>query len=115
MAQRQLADLLTGAGTRNRTDDDLLAEIAEILGVTIEALKSKGRQRPLVTLRQIAMYVIREMTDSSYPTIARLFGGRDHTTVMHAVRTIEDRTKLDQKFHAEVGRIEQEILQRASR
>ena len=55
-------------------------EIADILGFEVEALKGKSRQRPLVTARQIAMYVFRDLTDLSYPSIARMFGGRDHTT-----------------------------------
>ena len=64
-------------------------EIAGYLGFEVEALKGKSRQRPLVTGRQIAMYVFREQTDLSYPSIARLFGGRDHTTVIHAVEKIQ--------------------------
>lgn len=88
-AQHQLAPLLTEAEPRPRTDAELLAEIASILGFEVEALKSKSRQRPLVTARQIAMYVFRQHTDLSYPSIARLFGGRDHTTVIHAVEKIE--------------------------
>jgi chromosomal replication initiator protein len=55
------------------------------MGFSVEALKGKSRQRPLVSARQIAMYVFRDMTELSYPAIARLFGGRDHTTVIHAV------------------------------
>ena len=51
--------------------------------------RGKSRQRPLVTARQIGMYVFRELTDLSYPAIARLFGGRDHTTVIHAVDKIQ--------------------------
>jgi len=88
-AQQQLAPLLTDAEPRPRTDAELLDEIAGILGFEVEALKSKSRQRPLVTARQIAMYVFRQLTDLSYPSIARLFGGRDHTTVIHAVEKIE--------------------------
>ena len=60
------------AEPRPRTDAELLNEIASILGFEVEALKSKSRQRPLVTGRQIAMYVFREQTDLSYPSIARL-------------------------------------------
>ncbi|HEY5662473.1 MAG TPA: chromosomal replication initiator protein DnaA [Ilumatobacter sp.] len=89
LAQQQLADLLTETEAKPRTDAQLLAEIAAILGFEVEALKSKSRQRPLVTGRQIAMYVFREQTDLSYPSIARLFGGRDHTTVIHAVEKIQ--------------------------
>lgn len=89
LAQQQLADLLTESEPKPRTDAELLNEIAGILGFEVEALKGKSRQRPLVTARQIAMYVFRELTDLSYPSIARLFGGRDHTTVIHAVEKIQ--------------------------
>jgi len=88
LAQQQLADLLTDIEPKPRTDAQLLDEIAGILGFEVEALKGKSRQRPLVTGRQIAMYVFREQTDLSYPSIARLFGGRDHTTVIHSVEKI---------------------------
>jgi chromosomal replication initiator protein len=89
LAQHLLADLLRESTTRPRTDEELLAEIAGILGFDVAALKGKSRQRPLVTARQIAMYVFRELTDLSYPAIARLFGGRDHTTVIHANEKIQ--------------------------
>ena len=89
LAQQQLADLLTDTEPKPRTDAEMLDEIAGILGFEVEALKGKSRQRPLVTGRQIAMYVFREQTDLSYPSIARLFGGRDHTTVIHAVEKIQ--------------------------
>jgi chromosomal replication initiator protein len=89
LAQQQLADLLTDTEPKPRTDAELLTEIASILGFEVDALKGKSRQRPLVTARQIAMYVFREQTDLSYPSIARLFGGRDHTTVIHAVEKIQ--------------------------
>ncbi|MEM9513587.1 MAG: chromosomal replication initiator protein DnaA [Actinomycetota bacterium] len=89
LAQSQLADLLKENKPKVRTDEELLAEIAEILKFPVEDLKGRSRQRPLVTARQIAMYVFREMTDLSYPAIARLFGGRDHTTVIHANEKIQ--------------------------
>lgn len=89
LAQQQLADLLTESTPRPRTDPELLAEIAQHLGFDVEALCSKSRLRPLVTARQIAMYLFRDLTDLSYPSIARLFGGRDHTTVIHAVEKIQ--------------------------
>jgi chromosomal replication initiator protein len=87
LAQQLLADLLRSS-PKPRTDEELLAEIASILGFDVVALKGKSRQRPLVTARQIAMYVFRQVTDLSYPAIARIFGGRDHTTVIHACEKI---------------------------
>ena len=85
MAETQLADLLTATAPKHRTDEEMLTEIAGYMGFSVEALKGKSRQRPLVSARQIAMYVFRDMTELSYPAIARLFGGRDHTPVIHAV------------------------------
>jgi len=89
LAQTQLADLLIDSKPKARTDEELLADIAAILKFPVEDLKGRSRQRPLVTARQIAMYVFRELTDLSYPAIARLFGGRDHTTVIHANEKIQ--------------------------
>ena len=109
MAEQQLADLLTATSTKHRTDEEMLTEIAGYLGFTVEALKGKSRQRPLVSARQIAMYVFRDMTELSYPAIARLFGGRDHTTVIHAVDKTqrlmrEDKATFDQVTDI-IGRI----------
>ena len=109
LAQQLLTDLLTRTAVKPRTDEQLLVEIAEHLGFEVEALRGKSRQRPLVQARQTAMYVFRELTDLSYPAIARLFGGRDHTTVIHAVdktqrmmserkQVYEQVTELVQKF-----------------
>jgi len=109
LAQQLLTDLLTRTTVKPRSDEQLLVEIAEHLGFEVEALRGKSRQRPLVQARQTAMYVFRELTDLSYPAIARLFGGRDHTTVIHAVdktqRMMSERkqvydqvTELVQKF-----------------
>ena len=109
MAEQQLADLLTATAPKHRTDEEMLAEIAGYVGFTVEALKGKSRQRPLVSARQIAMYVFRDMTELSYPAIARLFGGRDHTTVIHAVEKTqrlmrEDKATFDQVTDI-IGRI----------
>ena len=87
-AERLLEDLLPSTAPKHRTDQELLNEIAVMLGFAVDALRGKSRQRPLVMARQEAMYVFRELTDLSYPSIARLFGGRDHTTVIHAVDKI---------------------------
>jgi len=89
LAQQLLSDLLSETNTRPRTPDEMLTEMASYFGLTVDALRGKSRQRDLVTSRQVSMYVFRELTDLSYPAIARLFGGRDHTTVIHAVEKIQ--------------------------
>ena len=102
LAEAKLADLLNNSGPKVRTDEELLAEIASILRFDVEALKGRSRQRPLVTARQIAMYVFRELTDLSYPAIARLFGGRDHTTVIHANDKIQRLMKERKQIYDQV-------------
>ncbi|MDX3096411.1 chromosomal replication initiator protein DnaA [Streptomyces sp. ME19-03-3] len=66
----------------------IMAETASYFGLDVEDLSGSSRSRVLVTARQIAMYLCRELTDLSLPKIGALFGGRDHTTVMHADRKI---------------------------
>ena len=102
MAEGLLGDLLTDSYVKPRTDDEMLSEIAIILGHSVDALRGKSRQRPLVTARQMAMYVFRELTDLSYPAIARLFGGRDHTTVIHAVDKIQRLMKERKQIYDQV-------------
>jgi len=89
IARRVLADLLPATKPREITPELILDETAKMFGWTVEDLCDKSRRRPLVTARQIGMYVMRELTDFSYPRIAEAFGGRDHTTVMYAVDKIK--------------------------
>ncbi|MGB8860888.1 MAG: chromosomal replication initiator protein DnaA [Ilumatobacteraceae bacterium] len=109
MAEGLLSDLLTGSYVKPRTDEELLNEIAVILGYSVESLRGKSRQRPLVTARQTAMYVFRELTDLSYPAIARLFGGRDHTTVIHAVDKIQRLMKERKQIYDQVTDLVQRL------
>ncbi len=88
VAHEVLSDLLPARRPRVITPEVILEETAKMFGWTIEDLCGKSRRRPLVTARQIGMYVFRELTDYSYPKIAEEFGGRDHTTVMHACEKI---------------------------
>ncbi len=70
------------------TAGDIMAATADYFGLTVDDLCGSSRSRVLVTARQIAMYLCRELTDLSLPKIGAHFGGRDHTTVMHADRKI---------------------------
>ena len=102
LAEQLLSDLMSDTYVKPRTDEELLSEMAVILGHSVDALRGKSRQRPLVTARQMAMYVFRELTDLSYPAIARLFGGRDHTTVIHAVDKIQRLMKERKQIYDQV-------------
>ena len=85
-----LKDLIPGGedSTPEITASAIMGATADYFGITVEDLCGSSRGRQLVTARQIAMYVCRELTDLSLPKIGAQFGGRDHTTVMHADRKI---------------------------
>ncbi|MFF9122507.1 chromosomal replication initiator protein DnaA [Streptomyces sp. NPDC014889] len=85
-----LKDLIPGGedSTPEITATAIMASTADYFGLTVEDLCGTSRGRQLVTARQIAMYLCRELTDLSLPKIGAQFGGRDHTTVMHADRKI---------------------------
>ncbi|MEZ3180071.1 chromosomal replication initiator protein DnaA [Streptomyces pimonensis] len=87
-----LKDLMPGGddSTPEITSTAIMSATADYFGLTVEDLCGSSRGRQLVTARQIAMYLCRELTDLSLPKIGALFGGRDHTTVMHADRKIRN-------------------------
>jgi len=88
IAERVLSDILAAGRPRQITPKVIMTATSEMFGFSIEELCGTNRRRPLVNARQIGMYVFRDLTDFSYPAIAREFGGRDHTTVIHAVEKI---------------------------
>ncbi|MER3453147.1 MAG: chromosomal replication initiator protein DnaA [Acidimicrobiia bacterium] len=102
LAQHALADLLRANEPRPITAAAILEATAKQFGFTVEELCGKSRRRPLVTARQIGMYVFRELTDFSYPAIAREFGGRDHTTVIHAVEKVAALMKQRRNIYDQV-------------
>ena len=88
LAEHVLSDIVKAGQPRPITPAQILETTASTFGFSIEDLCGPSRRRPLVIARQIGMYLFRDLTDYSFPAIAREFGGRDHTTVMHAVEKI---------------------------
>ncbi|MGP7959315.1 chromosomal replication initiator protein DnaA [Sanguibacter sp. A247] len=88
LAEIVLRDLITDEDASQITAGSIIAQTAAYFGLSIDDLCGNSRSRVLVTARQIAMYLCRELTDLSLPKIGQEFGGRDHTTVMHANRKI---------------------------
>ena len=87
-AETYLKDLLSDTGGAEITSALVLATVAKYFDVSIEDMQSKSRTRTLTNARQVAMYLLRELTEMSLPRIGNDLGGRDHTTVMHAVRKV---------------------------
>jgi len=108
-AEKHLHDILGDRQPRPITPAIILQATSEMFDFTIEDLKGKSRRRPLVTARQIAMYAFRELTDLSYPAIAREFGGRDHTTVIHAVEKIKALMRERRQIYDQVSELVQQI------
>ena len=108
LAERLLADIVADTH-RALTPRQMLDTIANFFGFTVEAICGKSRQRPLVLARQIGMFVFRDLTELSYPAIAREFGGRDHTTVIHAVDKVSKLMKERQQVYDQVTELTQQL------
>lgn len=112
-AQYILKDLISDDDAQEITSDLIMDETANYFGFSIADLQSKSRTRTLVTARQIAMYLLRELTEMSLPRIGAEFGGRDHTTVMHADRKIRDLMSQRHAIYNQVTELTNKIKQRA--
>jgi chromosomal replication initiator protein len=102
LAEKVLSDLIAGDQPRQITPKAILDATSETFGFSVDDICGTSRRRPLVTARQVGMYVFREVTDFSYPAIAREFGGRDHTTVIHAVEKISALMKERRQIYDQV-------------
>ncbi len=109
LARHALSDIIGNQQSRPITPKLIIDKTSEMFGFTIEEIKGASRRRPLVTSRQIAMYAFRELTDLSYPAIAREFGGRDHTTVIHAVDKIGALMRERRQIYEQVTELIQSI------
>ncbi len=113
LAERVLRDFIADRQPRPITVSMILAATAEQFGFEIDELTGKSRRRPLVIARQMAMYVARELTDLSFPMIAREFGGRDHTTVMHACDKISALMKERSQIYEHVTALDKTVRAQA--
>jgi chromosomal replication initiator protein len=102
LAEQVLSDIVSADQPRRITPQVILAATSDTFGFSVEELCGPNRRRPLVTARQVSMYVFRELTDFSYPAIGREFGGRDHSTVMHAVDKITAMMKERHQIYNQV-------------
>ena len=108
-AERVLSDIVLAGEPRRITPQMILDATAVSYGFTVEAICGPSRTRPLVTARQVAMYLVRNLTDYSYPAIARVFGNRDHTTVIHAVDKITGQMQQRRQIYEQVTELIQQV------
>jgi chromosomal replication initiator protein len=113
LAEIVLKDLFPDEGRREVSVPIIMAETATYFGLTIEDLTGSNRSRLLVTARQMAMYLTRELTDLSLPKIGQAFGGRDHTTVMHATQKIRGLMRERRSIYNQVQELTNRVKVRA--
>ncbi len=101
LAEEQLTDILS-ANRRRITIDEIQRTVCQFYRIDRSEMSSKRRARAVVRPRQVAMYLSKVLTPRSYPEIGRKFGGRDHSTVIHAVRLIEDLRQRDADMDGDV-------------
>ncbi len=101
LAEEQLTDILS-ANRRRITIDEIQRTVCQFYRIDRSEMSSKRRARAVVRPRQVAMYLAKVLTPRSYPEIGRKFGGRDHSTVIHAVRLIEDLRQRDADMDGDV-------------
>jgi chromosomal replication initiator protein len=114
LAEIVLKDLIPEGGEAQITTGMIMAQTASYFDITIDDLCGQSRTHVLVTARQIAMYLCRELTDLSLPKIGQQFGGRDHTTVMHADRKIRTLMAERRSVFNQVTELTNRIKQQAS-
>jgi chromosomal replication initiator protein len=113
LAEVVLKDLIPADGGPEITGATIMAATAEYFSLTMEDLCGSSRSRVLVNARQIAMYLCRELTDLSLPKIGQMFGGRDHTTVIHADRKIRGQMAERRVIYNQVAELTNRIKTRS--
>ncbi|MBQ7021891.1 MAG: chromosomal replication initiator protein DnaA, partial [Phascolarctobacterium sp.] len=93
------------------TFESITQAVAEHYHIKVDELFNKKRTQNIAYPRQIAMYLCRELADMSYPRIGELFGGRDHTTVIHAYEKISNKSKIDSKLQNDLNALKDLLKQ----
>jgi chromosomal replication initiator protein len=110
LAGEVLDNLYPKPATPERSIDDIKAAACEQFGISGEDLVSHARTSQVAWARQVAMYLARELTQESLPAIGREFGGRDHTTVLHAWRRTEQRISTDVERRSAVEKLRRRLV-----
>jgi len=108
LAADALKSMIKGAD-KELTIEKIQQDVARYYQISVEDIKGRRRVKAIVTPRQIAMYLSRELTDESFPKIGDEFGGKDHTTVLHAHGKIGDLLNEDQKMKREINEIKDRL------
>lgn len=109
LAAEALKDIIPSSRPRMITMQDIQSKVGEFYGLRMEDFKARKRTKAIAFPRQIAMYLSRELTDFSLPKIGEAFGGRDHTTVIHAHEKISGQLQVDQDLYKIIQNLTEKI------
>jgi chromosomal replication initiator protein len=112
LAKEVLRDMMQDVKV-NLTIEEIQRIVCDYLNIEEDLVRAKTRKREVVRARQIAMYYSKKLTQHSLKTIGLHFGGRDHSTVIHANKTVEDQMETDEQFRETVEEIGRKIELRA--
>lgn len=110
MAQRAIKDILSSDSAAPLSADKIIDSVAAYYNISPEEIKGKKRTAEIAMARQVSMYLTRELTDQSLPFIGAQFGGKDHSTVMHAIRKVEDMVSVNPGFKNTMEDLKKNIL-----
>jgi chromosomal replication initiator protein len=114
LVQTVLKGLIALDDTNIVAPNDIVNATADYFKLSVDELTGSSRAQAIATARQIAMYLCREMTNLSLPKIGQLFGGRDHTTVMHAYKKITELMKERRSIYNQVTELTTRVKQRSA-
>lgn len=109
LAERVLGSILSARSHRSLTTTQIIDAVSRFYDVSVEQMRGPGRQKDIVKPRQLAMYLLREEANLSYPKIGREIGGRDHTTVIHAVEKIHALSEVNEPLRHELSLIKERL------
>ena len=112
MVQQQLQDFYSGPKIGNITIGNIMKTVAENFDITVEEMKGKKRDKKYTNARHIAIYIAHELTDYTFMDLGNEFGGRDHSSIMHANNKIMEMIKTDQNFKQMIEMLIKEIKEK---
>jgi chromosomal replication initiator protein len=107
VAARALSDVFMAKA--EYAPEEILRAVAEFYGLRTDELRGAGRRKEVVLPRQVAMYLIRELTHSSLPEIGQFFDGRDHTTVLYAIQKVQEALNNDAELQQNLRAIRERL------
>ena len=110
MAKESLSDLVGDAEPLEVTIDKIFAAVTKKYEITREEITGTKRSKEIVTARHISTYLIREITELSFSRIGKIFGGKDHTSVLYSCNWVQDKMIKDPLFNSDIEILKKDIL-----